>query len=103
MTDVTNLSLLDRLRVMASTLRLVDQKLFQTTIGGPSPSICLQDAQTIDEAVRALSMSAMADGPVAVDATRVWMAQQLLDSRQTQAEAFEAIRNSPAFTPGADA
>ncbi|UTC29173.1 hypothetical protein BAMBUS_00910 [Brevundimonas phage vB_BpoS-Bambus] len=93
MTDAP--SLLNRLRAMASTLRLVDQKLFQTTIGGSIPSDALTDAQTIDEAVRALELNRVADGPHKIDATRMFLARQLLDSNLSDAEAYGILRDSP--------
>lgn len=95
----TDQTLLARLRAMAATLRLVDQKLFQSTIG-TTPSAALVDAQTIDEAVRALEINRMADGPNKIDATRYFLARQLLDSSLTDEEAYSAVRNSYAITPG---
>lgn len=92
-------SLLDRLRTMASALRLVDQKLYQTTVG-PSPSQALVDAQTIDEAVRALELNRVADGPHKVDATRMFLARQLLDSHLSADEAYGIVRSSYVITPG---
>lgn len=90
-------SLLDRLRAMAETLRRVDQKLFETTVGGAVPSPALVDAQTIDEAVRALELNRAADGPHKIDSTRYFMARQLLDSNLTAEEAYEIIRAHPVF------
>ncbi|UTC28728.1 hypothetical protein MARCHEWKA_02160 [Brevundimonas phage vB_BpoS-Marchewka] len=95
MTDAP--SLLNRLRAMASTLRVVDQRLFQTTIGGPTPSAALVDALTIEEAVKVLSLNRAADGPHPISATRHWMAQQLLDSNLSDAEAYGILRDSPAM------
>ncbi|USN13887.1 hypothetical protein KABACHOK_00510 [Brevundimonas phage vB_BpoS-Kabachok] len=85
-------SLLDRLRAMASTLRVVDQKLFQTTIGGPTPSAALVDALTIDEAVRALEINRVADGPHKIDANRHFLSRQLLDSHLSAEEAYGIMR-----------
>lgn len=97
MADAKNLSLLERLRAMAETLRVVDQKLFQSTVGGATPSQALVDAQTIDEAVRALALNRAADGPYKIDSSRYFMARQLLDSNLTAEEAYGIIREHPAF------
>ena len=87
-------SLVDRLRTMASTLRLVDHKLFQSTIGS-SPSAALTDAQTLDEAVRALETNRIADGPHKIDATRMFLARQLLDSHLSNEEVYSTLRHHP--------
>lgn len=87
-------SLVDRLRAMASTLREVDQKLYQIAIG-PMPSQALLDAQTIDEAVRALETNRIADGPHKIDATRMFLARQLLDSHLSNEEVYSTLRHHP--------